>query len=96
LHAGTRRFGWFDGTSPESNVYFGWGTYVEGNMASQEPNNKPPPEDCGVANLTQSITGLYGWSDTDCTAQYPFACEISREHPYGEVAGAGAACLLLA
>jgi hypothetical protein len=81
MPTGTRRFGWFDGTSPESSGYSGWGTYVEGRVATEEPNNKPSPQDCGVANLTQAIAGLYGWADADCAMQYPFVCEISRRWP---------------
>ena len=76
-YTGSRRFVWFDRTTPESNQYLNWGTYVEGNLAYQEPNNRPAPQDCGVGNLSQAIGGLYGWADADCSMQLPFLCEIN-------------------
>jgi hypothetical protein len=86
--AGTRRFGWFDRTSPESNSYSNWGTYIEGGTSQQEPNNRPAPQDCGVGNLSQVIVGVYGWSDADCGLQLPFVCEINGASTCREEAAA--------
>lgn len=75
--AGTRKFSWLDRTSPQSNAYSNWGTYMEGSTAQPEPNNRPAPQDCGVGNLSQVVVGVYGWADADCSLQLPFVCEIN-------------------
>jgi hypothetical protein len=54
------------------STYMHWG--------SQEPNRATGPEECAVANVTQTYMGAWGWSDAPCAMLAPFMCSI-RESP---------------
>jgi hypothetical protein len=41
-----------------------------------EPNNANPPEDCAVANFTETNQGAWGWADTRCNEQYVYMCKV--------------------
>lgn len=56
--------------------YTHWGTSKDD--GSLEPNNKEPPEDCAVANYTQSYSDIFGWSDTRCEKKFIFICRLIR------------------
>lgn len=56
--------------------YHPWGIYRPG--MEPEPNNKFQPENCVAANWSQTVGGVWGWSDTNCIDSYPFLCKIPR------------------
>ncbi len=68
---------WMDPlTAWNESSYKHWGTYtVDG---SAEPNNKEPPEDCAVANYTESYGNVFGWADTRCENKFIFICRLIR------------------
>jgi hypothetical protein len=45
---------------------------------SSEPNNKDAPEDCAVANYTESYDNVFGWADTNCANKFVFMCKLIR------------------
>lgn len=70
-------FAWMDpSVTLSSGGYLNWGTLMPGNIS--EPNNRVPPEDCGVANYTQSLSGVWGWADINCGRQLISICKILR------------------
>ncbi len=70
-------FTWMDpfAVGPNSTTYEHWGK-GEGFDFPAEPNNFESPEDCGVANYTQSFDGVWGWSDGSCKQKFVFLCKI--------------------
>ena len=71
-------FAWMDpSVTLSSGGYLNWGTLMPGNIS--EPNNRVPPENCGVANFTERYNGAFGWSDTQCNITAPFMCRMARE-----------------
>jgi hypothetical protein len=46
-------------------------------FGADEPNNRGYQEYCTVANYTLNYMGANGWSDTLCTAKFPYMCRIS-------------------
>jgi hypothetical protein len=39
-----------------------------------EPSNTTGSEFCGVANVSQTYTRAWGWSDARCSMSAPFLC----------------------
>jgi hypothetical protein len=66
-------FAWIDRTAGVEIDYSHWGTLNDG---SKEPNNAIAPELCGLANYTLTYGGVWGWSDTACSASFPFICRM--------------------
>jgi hypothetical protein len=73
------RFNWTDSSirPPSGATYMHWGR----DGLVPEPSNSTGSELCGVANLTQTYGGAWGWSDTRCNISAPFMCRSMGERP---------------
>ncbi len=68
-------FAWIDRTANTVIDYAHWGLLPDG---SQEPNNSPAPQLCGLSNYSQAYGGAWGWSDANCADSFPFICRMLR------------------
>jgi hypothetical protein len=64
------------------------GDAPEGSLAAGsvlEPNNRVPPEQCAVSNLTAAYDGAGGWADVRCDLQFAFICRLQGGPRHGAV-----------
>ena len=80
-------FSWIDRNVPnpqESSAYNHWGTYKFESYSSPEPNNGEFPENCAVANFSESygFPSAWGWADVSCAnAKAVVVCRRLRGWP---------------
>jgi hypothetical protein len=48
---------------------------------SREPNNMFPPEECAVANYTETFKRAWGWADVRCNDKFVYMCKTIRGWP---------------
>lgn len=58
-----------------------------------EPNNRFGSEICGACNFTEAYSGTWGWSDTQCSRNLSFICEVDREWLLGAALPACSCCV---
>jgi hypothetical protein len=74
------QFDWLDRNVPSpSQGYAHWGTFSFGGFSTPEPNNGNFPENCAVANWTESYGSAWGWADANCAIMASVVCRRLRE-----------------
>ena len=80
-------FTWTDpfAEGPSASIYEHWGK--GDSEVGPEPNNSEPPQDCGLANYSQSYDAVWGWADAFCKEPHVFMCKMRGGWRAGHRAG---------